>query len=222
MNKSSNILIVFLIAFGVVLVAVLLFYFGYRAYLNLKIQNKCKRKFFIQPLTFMLLMIIALLVVVIGVSHFNLRELRVENEKINELYDETKKIVFTSLKEEDNTYDIYTNALVNNSLEKYEIKKETKNDFEYYFASTNQDIKYMPNYIVYIRYIGTEEALNGYFNYSLNENNSVRMHGKVEKEYIVLSNTIESLPNSIEIGLSIILDKTEEVYSTIIKFDIKN
>ena len=149
MNSFSNILIGFVIGFAAILVAILIFYFLYRTYLNLKIQNKCKKKFFIQPLTFMLLMIIVLLFVVIGISHYNLRELRIENEKIKEINDESKMPVFTSLKDGDHTYDIYIDALANNSLEDYKITKETKNDFEYYFATSNKDIKYMPNYILF-------------------------------------------------------------------------
>lgn len=222
MNSTSNILIIFSITFVVLLIAVLLFYFGYRAYLNLRIQNKCKRKFFIHPFTFMLFMIIILLFVVIGVSHFNLRESKIEQEKYKELYNESKRPVFAFLKEDEHIYDIYTDGLVNNSLLEYEIKKETQNDFEYYFAKANQDIKYMANYIVYIRYIGTKGSLNGYLKYSINEKNSFQGSGNVEKEYIVLAEDLESLPKSIEIGLSDSMDKTEEIDYTIIKFDILN
>ena len=222
MNSFSNILIGFVIGFAAILVAILIFYFLYRTYLNLKIQNKCKKKFFIQPLTFMLLMIIVLLFVVIGISHYNLRELRIENEKIKEINDESKMPVFTSLKAGDHTYDIYIDALANNSLEDYKITKETKNDFEYYFATSNKDIKYMPNYILFIRYIGTEESLNGYIKYSINDNNSFQGSGNVEKEYILLAKTFESLPKSIEIGLSNNINKNDEAFDTIIKFDIKN
>jgi hypothetical protein len=80
----------------------------------------------------------------------------------------------------------------------------------------------MPNYILFIRYIGTEESLNGYIKYSINDNNSLQGSGNVEKEYILLAKTFESLPKSIEIGLSNNMNKNDEAYDTIIKFDIKN
>ena len=221
MISFSNILIVFIIAVLVVLASVLVFYFSYRHYLNLRIQNKCKKKYFLHPFTFMLYMIIALLIVVIGVSHFNLKELKTENSEIKASYDESKKNVFCSLKEEDHTYDIYINGLVNNSLPEYEIKKDVQNDFEFYFAKTDKDIKYMPKYLIYVRYIGMKESLNGYFKYKVNDENSFQGTGNVEKEYIVLSSSLESLPTSIEIGISDSTDKTNENYYMIVTFNIK-
>lgn len=211
MSTSSS-LIIILASVLVLTLVIVLSYFIYKYYLNLRIQNRCKKRRIVNPKIITVLSVIVLLLIIIGVSHYNYKELKDEFNDYK-ASSENKNYVLDSISEDNHTYDVYVTGMLNGSLGDYKVTKSVKNDYECYLAFSNKDISFMPKYIYLIRYVGTSASLNGYIKYSFQNSQSMKFYGTIEKSYIIMASNLNLIPKSFEIGLSNVMDKDNENFN---------
>ena len=205
--------IIFAIIIAIVLALIVIYFLIYRRYLNKRLNGECKKRQFPTLQTTQLIVYPVLIILLIVGFSVPLKSISNENAQLqHQLYKEHSAIMVVDF--ENSPYRHYRDLIISGEATEYHITSTISKDFSFYLAtfrySDNNSTVYYPPYICYIKYANDfADDVEMTVKYVYSDKNGVETTGEPMEEFMLLSRSLEQLPQRIIITLSLKGSKLE-------------